>query len=102
MTALVGVAVGVRILDAEAAVGFERSVVSLRLGLSTGGGAGRPALDRASDAAVGAYNPEEGVLGRTSFDGVFAREGVVMTGGLGVADTRFAAVLGVGTIEVVD
>jgi hypothetical protein len=108
---LAGVAAGVRTLDAEAAVGFERSVVIFRLGFSTGVGAGAPVLDRASDAAVGAYSPEEGVLGRISDNGVLervvvrgvlTREGVVGTDGLGVADTRFVAALAAGPVDMVD
>lgn len=107
----VGVGAGDRILDAEAAVGFERSVVIFRLAFSAGGGAEALALDRARDAAVGAYNPEEGVLGRGSDEGVLeratdkgvlAREGVVVTEGLGVVDTRFAEALEAGPASVVD
>lgn len=95
-----GVAAGVRTLDAEAAVGFERSVVNFRLGFSTEGGGRAFALVRASDAAVGAYSPDEGVLGRAWDEGVMeravdvgvrTREGVIESGCLGVADTRFLA-----------
>lgn len=46
---------GDRILAADAAVGFVKSVVNLRLGFSTGAGAGAPTLERAREAAVGAY-----------------------------------------------
>jgi hypothetical protein len=49
-----GAGAGDLILDAEAAVGFDRSVVIFRFGFSAGGGVGAPALDLASDAAVGA------------------------------------------------
>ena len=49
-----GVGAEGRILDAEAAVGFERSVVIFLFGFSAGGGVGAPVLDLASDAAVGA------------------------------------------------
>lgn len=43
-----------RIFDADAAVGFVKSVVSLRFGFSTGGGGGW-FLERAREAAVGVY-----------------------------------------------
>ena len=89
---LVGVAAELRILDAEAAVGFERSVVIFRLVFSTEGGGGALALDRASDAAVGAYSPDEGVLGRISDRGLVERGASVgVLTREGMADTRFLA-----------
>lgn len=69
-----------RAFDADAAVGLDNlsrtafawaEVVAFRVGVGTGGAF----LAFASDAAVGAYNPD-GVFGLATALGVFEREGV--------------------------
>ena len=78
---LLGVVVGLRALEAEAAVGFERRLITPSKACegivlcAVLGNAGSPRA-RARDAFVGAYIPEAGVLGRAGVAGVgvFARE----------------------------
>lgn len=66
LAGLGAVTTGVRALDNDAAVGLlSLSAASLlRVTFLTGGGGGGGALrERASDAAVGANRPKDGVLG---------------------------------------
>lgn len=67
---------GERALDKEAAVGLLRRSATLLLNvdfLAGGGTSGALLRDRARDAAVGAYSPEDGVFGRVTGVGVLAR-----------------------------